>query len=88
MECGGTGRQRFYFLFHQAIVKTHELGVLVVFEDELAGPHFGFFAQENLGSQVALQFIESRSNVGVGVNGGRRGAGARVARLIARSAGR
>jgi len=31
-------------LFHQAIVETHQLRIVVVFEDELAGAKFGLVA--------------------------------------------
>jgi hypothetical protein len=44
-------------LLHQAIVKTHQLAIIVVFEDELTRAHFRFLAEKNLSTQVPLQFV-------------------------------
>src|SRR5881398_2182787 len=41
-------------LFHQAVVKAHQLGVVVKLEHQLAGPHFGFQPQNDFGSEMTL----------------------------------
>src|ERR1700730_3251649 len=55
-------------LFHQAIIKSHELRIIVVFEDELAGPHLRLLPQQRFRAQVSLQFLECRPDVCVYVN--------------------
>jgi len=55
-------------LLHQAIVESHELCVLVVFEHQLARPRFGALPQKYFSAQVALQFVESFLDIGINVN--------------------
>ena len=52
-------------LFHQAIIKAHELGVFVVFQHQLPWAHFRFFPQQDFGAEMPLQFVESRTDVGI-----------------------
>src|SRR6266704_479667 len=55
-------------LFHQAIVKPHQLGVVVKLEHQLPRPHFGSHTQNNLGSQMPLKLLECGANIGIEVN--------------------
>src|SRR5579859_2724336 len=59
-------------LLHQSIVNSHQLGVVVILEHELTGPHFRFLAQENLGPKMPLQFIDRSPNIRVHMNFRRR----------------
>ena len=60
---GGTRK-----LLHQAIVETHQLIVVVKFEDQLARTHFRFLVKKHFRPKVALEFVERRSNVRIEVN--------------------
>src|SRR5215467_9404631 len=50
-------------LFHQAIVKAHQLGIVIKLEHQLAGPHLGFQPQNDSRSQMPLQLFERRADV-------------------------
>src|SRR5271170_6620458 len=65
-------------LLHQSIVNSHQLRVVVVFQNQLAGPHFRLLPKEDLCSQVPLQFIDRRSDIGVDMNLRRRASRART----------
>src|SRR5262245_22512610 len=54
-------------LLHQAVVKSHQLMVVVIFENELSRPNLRTYAQENLRAQVALQFVQRFANVRIDV---------------------
>src|SRR5579859_466095 len=55
-------------LLHQAIVNSHELRIVVVFEDELARANFSFLTQQNFCSQMLLQLVERGADVRVNVS--------------------
>jgi hypothetical protein len=73
-------RQTAIALLHQAIVQPHQLTVIVILQDELSWPHLGLFSQQDLGAEVALQFVKGSADVRVVRNACWRNAGACAAR--------
>ena len=67
-------------LFHQAIVKPHQLLLVVKLEHQLAGSNLRLLPQNNSGPEVALELLERLSSVCVQV---RRGRGIRLLSLRA-----
>lgn len=64
----GVGASGNRLLFHQAIVKPHQLRVLVIFQDELPWPHLRLLPQEHFRSEVPLQLFQRGLDVRVHVN--------------------
>ena len=67
-------------LFHQTIVETHELCVVIIFEHKLPRTHFRFLVEKHFGAEVALKFIQRGPDVRVRVKLRRRMGAARPPR--------
>ena len=67
-------------LFHQTIVETHELSIVIILKDKLPRTHFRFLVEKHFGAEVALEFIQSGSDVRVRVELCRRMSAARPPR--------
>src|SRR5258708_5163004 len=52
-------------LFHQTIVEAHELCIVIILKHKLPRTHFRFLVEKHFGAEVALEFIQSGSDVRV-----------------------
>ena len=52
-------------LFHQTIVETHELGVVIILKHQLPRAHSRFLMKKHFGAEVPLKLIQGRADVRV-----------------------
>ena len=55
-------------LFHQAIVQTHQLCVVIILEHKLSRADFCFLAQKYFRPEVALKLVQRGADVRIRMN--------------------